>query len=290
MASPVDIEALDLKALARTIRGDVIDMSHRAETAHLGGSLSVVDILVAAYWGVLSLDPKDPLAPDRDLFIFSKGHAISAFYSTLAHRGFFPIPLLETFAVSGGSLPEHPSPSCVPGLEFATGSLGHGLPVGLGMAWAARRQGRLSRVFVVISDGEANEGSVWEAALLAPAQKLGNLAVIVDYNKWQATGRSHEVMALNPLKEKWQSFGWNAVEVDGHDIPALVDALNKHPYHSSQPLAIVAHTVKGKGVSFMEDDNNWHYRIPTADEVRRDRAFCPGGRKFVELGPWANRG
>jgi transketolase len=140
------------------------------------------------------------------------------------------------------------------------------------MAWAARHQGRPSRVFVVISDGEANEGSVWEAALLAPAQKLGNLAVIVDYNKWQATGRSHEIMAMNPLKEKWQAFGWNAVDVDGHDVAALVDALSRVPDPTGKPLAVVAHTVKGKGVSFMEDDNNWHYRIPTADEVQRAKS------------------
>lgn len=268
----VSIPSVDLKTMARTIRGCVIDMSHRAETAHLGGALSVVDILVAAYWGVLSQDPKKPQDPNRDRLIFSKGHAISAFYATLAHRGFFPINLLDTFAVPGGSLPEHPSPSCVPGLEVATGSLGHGLPIGLGMAWAARQQGRPSRVFVVISDGEANEGSVWEAALLAPAQKLGNLAVIIDYNKWQATGRTHEIMAMNPLKEKWQAFGWNAVEVDGHDVAALADALSRVPDPSGKPLAVVAHTVKGKGVSFMEDDNNWHYRIPTADEVRRAKS------------------
>lgn len=272
MVSSAGIQRDEMKTMARTIRGRVVDMSHRAETAHLGGALSVVDILVAAYWGVLSLDPKEPQDPNRDRFIFSKGHAISAFYATLAHRGFFPTRLLDTFAVPGGGLPEHPSPSCVPGLEVATGSLGHGLSVGLGMAWAARHQGRPSRVFVVISDGEANEGSVWEAALLAPAQKLGNLAVIVDYNKWQATGRSHEIMAMNPLKEKWQAFGWNAVDVDGHDVAALVDALSRVPDPTGKPLAVVAHTVKGKGVSFMEDDNNWHYRIPTADEVQRAKS------------------
>jgi transketolase len=175
-------------------------------TAHLGGALSVVDILVAAYWGVLSLDPKEPLAPQRDRLIFSKGHAISAYYATLAHRGFFPTDLLDTFAVPGGSLPEHPSPSCVPGLEVATGSLGHGLPVGSEWRGPLASKGGSSRVFVVISDGEANEGSVWEAALLAPAQKLGNLAVIVDYNKWQATGRSHEIMSMNPLRGKMASL------------------------------------------------------------------------------------
>ncbi|MBL8024255.1 MAG: transketolase [Elusimicrobia bacterium] len=271
MVSRESPPADELKNMARTIRGRVIEMSHRGKTAHLGGALSVVDILVAAYWGVLSLDPKDPSAPNRDRFIFSKGHAISAFYATLAYRGFFPTNLLDTFAVPGGSLPEHPSPSCVPGLEVATGSLGHGLSVGLGMSWAARLQGRRSRVFVVISDGEANEGSVWEAALLAPALKLGNLAVIVDYNKWQATGRSHEIMTMNPLKEKWQAFGWNAVDVDGHNVAALIDAMSRVPDPAGKPLAVVAHTVKGKGVSFMEDDNNWHYRIPTEEEVRKSK-------------------
>jgi transketolase len=231
-----------------------------------------MDILVAAYWGVLSLDPQNPLSPDRDRFVFQQGPRHQRFLCHAGLPGFFPDDSVGHVCRPGGSPPGTPQPFLCPGLEFATGSLGHGLPVGLGMAWAARQRGARSRVFVLISDGEANEGSVWEAALLAPAQRLGNLVVIVDYNKWQATGRSHEIMSMNPLREKWQAFGWNAVEVDGHDVAALVDVLRKVPDPSGKPLAVVAHTVKGKGVSFMEDDNNWHYRIPTADEVRRAKS------------------
>jgi transketolase len=259
----------ELEAMARRIRGKVIELSHKASTPHLGSSLSCVDILVAAFWGGgLAIDPKKPSDPDRDRFILSKGHAATTLYTTLAHRGFFPLELLDTYMQSGGCLAEQPSPGCAPGVEWATGSLGHGLSVGLGMALAGRIQGRSYRVFVVLSDGECNEGTVWEAAMFAPAHKLENVVAIVDYNKWQATGRSNEIMALQPLKEKWQAFGWNATEVDGHDLKALVEALRNVPDGSGKPIAIVAHTVKGKGIPFMEDDNNWHYRSPDANELR----------------------
>jgi transketolase len=159
----------------------------------------------------------------------------------------------------------------VPGVEAATGSLGHGLPIGIGMALARRIQGRDYHVYVLLSDGECNEGSVWEAAMLAPAQGLDRLTVIVDYNKWQATGRSNDVMALAPLAEKWRAFGWRTVEIDGHDLAAVTAALTLGDGGEGRPLAIIAHTIKGRGVSFMEDDNNWHYRIPTAEEVEAAR-------------------
>lgn len=260
----------ELEVIARNIRFDLVKMAHHAGTPHLGGALSVVDILVAAYWNVLAINPKNPGAPERDRLIFSKGHAVSALYATLAYRGFFSKDLLSHFNENGSDFAEQPSPGCVPGLEVATGSLGHGLPFGVGMAWAGRLQNQSYKVMVVISDGEANEGSVWESALLAPAQRLENLTVIVDYNKWQATGRSHEVMSMDPLKDKWNAFGWNALEVDGHDLLALTEAM--HSSLPGKPLAIVAHTVKGKGVSFMEDDNNWHYRVPTPEEVGKAKA------------------
>ena len=260
-------ETSDLEVMARRIRGKLIEMSHRAHTPHLGSALSCVDILVAAYWGALAIDPKNPADPRRDRFIFSKGHSIPALYATLAYRGFFSAELLDTFAQAGSHLPEQPSPSCVPGLEWATGSLGHGLSVGLGIALAGRIQKQNYRVFVLMSDGECNEGSVWEAALLAPAHRLDNVLAIIDYNKWQATGRSEEVMSLKPLREKWEAFGWSAYDVDGHDPQALVDLLKNVPDGTGKPIAVVAHTVKGKGVSFMEDDNNWHYRIPDANQV-----------------------
>ena len=259
----------DLEATARKIRGKIVELSHKARTAHLGSSLSCTDLLVAAYWGSLKIDPKDSDNPDRDRFILSKGHAATTLYATLAEAGFFPQDLLDSYAEPGSNLPEHPSVKCVPGVEVATGSLGHGLSVGIGMALASRIQKRSYRVFVTMSDGECNEGSVWEAAMFAPAQKLDNLVAIIDYNKWQATGRSNEVMALHPLKQKWEAFGWSTYELDGHDMKALVDTLRNVPDGSGKPVAIVAHTVKGKGVSFMEDDNNWHYRVPTAEEVEK---------------------
>jgi transketolase len=258
----------ELDQLARRIRFKLVQMSHAAGTPHLGSALSCVDILVAAYWRVLRIDPTLPDDPDRDRFILSKGHAASALYAVLAHRGFFPMNWLDAFARHGSPLAEQPSPHCAPGVELATGSLGHGLPVGIGMALAARIQQRSYRVMVTMSDGECNEGSVWEAALFAPAQGLDSLTVIIDYNKWQATGRSDEVMALRSLSKKWEAFGWNACEVDGHDLPALIQSLSPPPNPDGRPRAIVAHTIKGKGISFMQDDNNWHYRIPKAEEVQ----------------------
>jgi len=246
-------------------------MSHRAETPHLGSSLSCVDILVAAYWGALSIDPARPGDPLRDRFILSKGHAVSALYATLSARGFFPEDWLTTFNVPGGRLPEQPSPGCVPGVELATGSLGHGLPVGVGMALAGRIKKEKYRVYALMSDGECNEGSVWEAAMFAPARGLDNLVAIVDYNKWQATGRSDEVLQLAPLKDKWQAAGWSAVDTDGHDLSKLVDLLKNVPDGSSKPVAIIAHTVKGKGVTFMENNNDWHYRSPSDADLRNAR-------------------
>lgn len=258
-----------LESIARCIRGMVVEMSHKAGTSHLGSSLSCVDLLVAAYWGALDIDPQNPGDPSRDRFILSKGHAATALYATLAYRGFFSIDLLDSYAKPGACLLEHPVYGSAPGIEATTGSLGHGLSLSLGMALAGRIQGRFYRVIVVMSDGECEEGSVWEAALLAPVHKLDNVAIIIDYNKWQATGRSNDIMALDPLKQKWEAFGWSAYEVDGHDLAALTGVLQNVPDGSGKPVAIVAHTVKGKGVSFMEDDNNWHYRIPNLDELNR---------------------
>ncbi len=261
----------ELQDRARRIRGTLVEMSHRAETPHLGSSLSCVDVLVAAYWGALSVDPAKAGDAARDRFILSKGHAVSALYATLSARGFFPEEWLKTFNVPGGRLPEQPSPGCVPGVELATGSLGHGLPVGGGMALAGRLKGQSYRVYVLMSDGECNEGSVWEAAMFAAARGLDRLVAIVDYNKWQATGRSDEVLQLAPMKEKWQAAGWSAVDVDGHDVGALVNLLRNVPDGSGKPVAIVAHTVKGKGVSFMENNNDWHYRSPNDADLQNAR-------------------
>lgn len=260
----------DLEARARLLRARIIETSHKAGTPHLGSCLSCVDILTALYFHVLRIDPAASRAPERDRFILSKGHGAAALFQVLAMRGFYPESLLDDYGKDGGLFAEHPpAPDHLPGIEAATGSLGHGLPMGVGMALAGRIQGRDYRVYALLSDGECNEGSVWEAALFAAAQRLGNLCILIDYNKWQATGRSEEVMALKPLADKWRAFGWTSFEIDGNDMPAILEALAHCPSADGGPTAIVAHTVKGKGASFMEDDNNWHYRIPNADEVAR---------------------
>ena len=262
-----------LEATAREIRARVIENSCRTGTPHLGSCLSCVDILTALYFAVLRIDPGKPRDPMRDRFILSKGHGAPALFQVLARRGFYPEAMLESYGRDGGIFAEHPpTPEHLAGIEAATGSLGHGLPLGLGMALAGRIQARDYNVYAVLSDGECNEGSVWEAAMLASAQRVAGLCVIVDFNKWQATGRSREIMALDPLADKWRAFGWNSIEVDGHDMTTLVNALRQHPASNDRPTAIIAHTVKGKGVSFMEDDNNWHYRIPTAEEVALARS------------------
>ena len=262
---PVDIKYLE--KVADQVRGEVIQLSHSAQTPHLGSSLSCIDILVVLYWSILSIDSQNSTAPDRDRFILSKGHAATALYAALAYRGFFPLDELRNYAQPGSVMAEHPSIGSAPGIEAATGSLGHGLPIGLGMALASQIQNLSYRVFVVMSDGECNEGSVWEAAMIAPAHGLSNLIVVIDYNKWQATGRSQDVTSIDPLDGKWRAFGWDVYELDGNSIENLVNVLGSIPNSANKPIAIIAHTIKGKGVSFMEDDNNWHYRIPTASEV-----------------------
>ena len=257
----------DLDLIARRLRLKVIEMSHSAGTPHLGSALSCLDILVAAYWNVVKVDAKNSTDESRDRFILSKGHAASALYATLAERGFFPKEWLDKFAQHHSPLAEQPAPNCAPGVELATGSLGHGLPVGVGMLLAARIRKLDYRVFVCMSDGECNEGTVWEAAMFAAGQKLEKLCVIVDYNKWQATGRSNEVMALASLRDKWAAFGWTTHDVDGHDLATLTRLMKNVPDGGGKPVAIIANTIKGKGVSFMQDDNNWHYRVPKAEEV-----------------------
>jgi transketolase len=257
----------NLDNIARTVRGDLVKLSNSARTPHLGSSLSCVDILVALYWNVLNLTPENPDATDRDRFILSKGHAATTLYATLNRRGYISDELLKSYATPGGVLPEHPIYKSAPGIEATSGSLGHGLSLGLGMALSAKINSLSYRVYILLSDGECNEGSVWEAALVAPAQSLDNLVAIVDFNRWQATGKSEEITALGSLAEKFESFGWSSYEIKGHQTDEISNILNKVPDGSGKPVAVIAHTVKGKGVSFMEDNNNWHYRIPNDKEV-----------------------
>ena len=256
----------DLVTVARRIRRAVVEMSARAGVAHVASALSCVDILVALYFRVAQTAPEPALAPDRDRIILSKGHASAALYACLAERGFIAKSLLATFAADGSVLGEHPTYNAVPGVEATTGSLGHGLGIGAGLAFAARLDRKSWRVFVVLSDGECNEGSVWEAAQWAPVHDLSNLCAIVDFNGWQATGRSTEITRLEPLADKWRAFGWDVSEIDGHDLELLAGTLSRQ---TSKPHVVVAHTIKGKGVSFMENDLEWHYRPPSRDDLAR---------------------
>ena len=260
---------IDLNIIAKTLRRKIIETSFRARIPHIGSCLSCIDLLVYLYWCELKINPLESENIHRDRFILSKGHGAPGLFQVLAAKGFFPLHLLEEFGKPGSVFHEHPpKPGYIAGIEAATGSLGHGLPMALGMALAERIQKLEYRTYAMLSDGECNEGSIWEAAMLASAQKLNKLTVIIDYNKWQATCRSQQVMAIEPLSDKWKSFGWDIQEIDGHDFSQIQDSFNKAK-EESNPSAIIAHTIKGKGVSFMEDDNNWHYRIPNEDELQR---------------------
>jgi len=259
----------ELNHLARQIRAKIIKIAHQTETIHVGGCLSCVDILVALYFGCLSVRSEEPNWPDRDRFILSKGHAALALYAVLAYRGFYSLEKVATFNKDKSLFTEHPVLGNIPGVEATSGSLGQGIGIGCGIALAAKISKKSYRTFVLMSDGECDEGSIWEAALFAPAHLLENLVVIIDYNKWQACGRSNDIMNLSPLKQKFSAFGWAAYEVDGHDIGAMIDLLQSILTSPERPVAIIAHTIKGKGVSFMEDDNNWHYRVPSLDDVRK---------------------
>ena len=260
----------ELEHIARQLRARIVEYSHKSGIPHLGSCLSCVDILVALYFKILNVDPQNHRDPKRDRFIIGKGHGAPALFQALAMAGFFPYSdLLESDPNEGGGVfGEHPpTPDQLPGIEAATGSLGHGLPIAIGMMLASHLDGLDNKAYVLLGDGECNEGSIWEAAMFAGSQKLENLSVIVDYNKWQATGRSNEVLAIEPFSDKWRAFGWSTCEIDGNDINQVVDTLRNVPDGSGRPVAIIAHTVKGKGISFMEDDNNWHYRIPSDQEV-----------------------
>ena len=256
------------RALAKKIRLDVLDMTHRGKSSHIGTSFSAADLLAVLYSGVLRLDPSRPLWPERDCFVLSKGHGCAAVYAVLAECGFFPSEWLKTYYLDGGRLAGHITHTGVPGVEASTGSLGHGLSLGCGMALAAKRDGLPSRVFALLSDGECDEGSTWEAVLFAPHHRLDNLIAIVDYNKIQSLGTVKEVLDLDPLAAKWESFGWAVKEIDGHDFPQIEGALRTLPAVSGRPTCVVAHTVKGKGVSFMENKLLWHYRSPAGEEYQ----------------------
>jgi transketolase len=271
MPSPAE-RAEAARALAKRIRIHALRMTSSGGGAHIGAVFSMADMLAVLYSGVLRVDPAAPGLPERDRFILSKGHAGAGVYAALAERGFMPVEVLATHYLDGSLLCGHVSHKGVPGVELSTGSLGHGLPVGAGMAYGARLDGRSHRVFVLLSDGECDEGSNWEAILFAAHHRLDNLVVLVDYNRIQSLAPVKDTIGLEPFRAKWEAFGWSVAEVDGHDHAALWETLSALPVQTDRPTVVIAHTTKGKGVSFMENTVLWHYRTARGQEF--DRALA----------------
>jgi transketolase len=257
----------ELQAICREVRRDIIKMITAAKSGHPGGSLSAVEILVTLYFDVLNHDPANPKWPDRDRFLLSKGHACPVLYSVMAECGYTPKDQLNTLRKLGSIYQGHPDVRFIPALEASTGSLGEGLSLAIGMALAARLNSSPSRSFVVLGDGESQEGQIWEAAMFAPFNKLDNLVAIVDYNKIQLDGFVKDILDLSPLAEKWKSFGWHVIEIDGHDIPSLQRAFAEAEQTKGKPTAIIANTIKGKGVSFMENNPKYHGMAPSDKEA-----------------------
>lgn len=254
-----------LSKIAAEIRRNIVETIGRARAGHIGGDLSATDTLTTLFFSVLRIDPKAPTKPERDRFILSKGHCSAALYSTLALRGFFPTDDLATFMQPLSALNGHPNRRKVPGVEANTGPLGHGLPIGVGSAIASRLSGANWRTFVLLGDGELQEGSNWEAAMCAGHRELDTLTAIVDRNRLQQGARTEETNRLEPLADKWRAFGWDVIDCDGHDYQALLDAFTAA--RSGKPVCVIANSVKGKGVSFIEDRVEWHHKVPSAEQV-----------------------
>jgi transketolase len=258
----------ELRKIARDLRRQVIELSYSSKSGHIGSSLSCVDLLAALYFRFLRVTPGQPLAKDRDRFLMSKGHACVPFYGCLERLGFLPSDVLRRYGEEGGTLGHHPLKCGEYGIEISTGSLGHGLSVGCGLAFAAKLAQHQWRTVVLMSDGEQNEGTVWEAAMFAAQHRLDNVLAIVDFNKMQALGNNSEIIGIEKLDERYRSFGWAVRRIDGHDLSQIVDALDAFPFEVGKPSAIVADTIKGKGISFMENSLLWHYRCPDPTEYQ----------------------
>ena len=272
---PVRQLGIDSEQLARKVRLHSVHMTSRGGSSHVGAAFSIADILSVLYGQVMQIDPNRPRATSRDRFILSKGHAGAAVYATLAECGFFPTEKLATHYQDGSDLSGHVSHKGVPGVEFSTGSLGHGLPVATGMAYAAKHRDERHRVFVLLGDGECDEGSNWESILFAAHHGLDRLVAIIDYNKIQSLAPVEETLGLEPFTDKWRSFGWSVVETDGHDHAQLSEALaDRHT--PGKPTCVIAHTTKGKGVSFMENSVLWHYRTARGEELEAALAELEG--------------
>jgi transketolase len=269
---------IDSVSLAKRIRLHALRMTSLGGTSHIGSVFSMADVLAVLYAGVLRIDPKRPDWPERDRFILAKGHAGAGVYAALAERGFFDVAMLDRHGQDGSLLSGHVSHKGVPGVEFSTGSLGHGLPVATGMALAAKRGGHDHRVFCLMSDGECDEGSNWEAILFAAHHRLANLVATVDYNKIQSLAPVSDTLALEPFADKWLSFGWTVREVDGHDHIAMRRLFEDVPFEQDRPSCVIAHTTKGKGVSFMQNTVLWHYRTARGEEYE-------AARRELEAGP-----
>jgi len=259
----------DLEEKAGAIRRHVIEMTAAARSGHPGGSLSAADILSALYFRVMRIDPSRPDWPERDRFVLSKGHAAPALYAALAERGFFPVEELETLRRLHSRLQGHPDMRKTPGVEASTGSLGQGLSMANGMALAARLDGRDWRVYVLLGDGECEEGQVWEAAMAAAHYRLDNVTAFLDYNGLQIDGPIERVMSPTPLDQKWRAFGWHVAVIDGHDFDQILGAVEEAKKTKGQPTMIIARTIKGKGVRFMENEVDWHGKAPTPEQAEQ---------------------
>ena len=266
-AAPPEIDRL--REIAARMRVDIIEMLAQAGSGHPGGSLSVVEVLTCLFFSRMRHDPRRPDWPERDRLVLSKGHAVPALYAVLAEAGYFPRDELSTLRRLGSRLQGHPVSTALPGIEACTGSLGQGLSIAQGMALASRLDGGRFHVYCILGDGESQEGQVWEAAMSAAHFKVDALTVVLDYNRGQIDGPVAQVMDLEPVADKWRAFGWNVLEVDGHDIPQLLGALDQARATRGQPSFIVAHTVKGKGVSFMEHHIGWHGMAPNREQAEK---------------------
>jgi len=259
----------DLRIQSNRIRRESIRMVWNAKSGHPGGSLSEAEILAALYFHVLNINPDIPLWKDRDRFILSKGHACPGLYAALALRGFFPLQELQSFRMLNSRLQGHPDMSKTPGVELSSGPLGNGLSGGVGIALGGRIQKKSFHTYVLIGEGDFQEGATWEAMMFAGFQKLNNLTCIFDNNNSQVDGPAHAVLDINPIKEKWKAFNWDVLEIDGHNIPQILDALERAKRASGKPVAIIAKTIKGKGVSFMEDRAEWHGKAPNDEQMKQ---------------------
>jgi transketolase len=258
-----------LKEIARQVRLDIVEMLYRSGSGHVGGSLSATDLLVTLFFGKMHLDPGDVCCPERDFFVLSKGHAAPALYAVLARLGFFSREELLTLRQFGSSLQGHPDPKCTPGVEVPTGSLGQGLSVANGIALACKLNRSSQRVYALLGDGEIQEGQIWEAAMTAAHYRLDNLTALLDRNHLQIDGRTAEVMSVEPLADKWRAFGWHTVQIDGHSLPNILEALATCESVTDRPSIIIARTVKGKGVSIFEDQVKFHGVTPTLEEYQQ---------------------